>query len=183
MSQITSFLLSLEGISNPLQNPREKNDENARSTPPSIKKRAPNIGVFAANIACGFLGVWRGGARSLIVILEDFAKGSLTISRDNSLVVLLAFALAVRPNKTKTKKRNATRALMRAWMYAPLQNLHNFFQITVEKQTTLKISGSDKQLVGVVASKIKTLRKIEPYKGKGVREKGQHILKKEGKKK
>ncbi len=56
-------------------------------------------------------------------------------------------------------------------------------KIAVEKQTTLKISGSDKQLVGVVASKLKTLRKIEPYKGKGVREKGQYILKKEGKKK
>ena len=56
-------------------------------------------------------------------------------------------------------------------------------KISVEKQTTLKISGSDKQLVGVVASKLKTLRKIEPYKGKGVREKGQYILKKEGKKK
>ena len=56
-------------------------------------------------------------------------------------------------------------------------------KITVEKQTTLKISGSDKQLVGVVVSKIKTLRKIEPYKGKGVREKGQYVIKKEGKKK
>ena len=56
-------------------------------------------------------------------------------------------------------------------------------KITVEKQTILKITGSDKQLVGVVASKIKTLRKTEPYKGKGVREKGQYILKKEGKKK
>ena len=56
-------------------------------------------------------------------------------------------------------------------------------KIVVEKQTTLKITGFDKQLVGEVASKIKTLRKIEPYKGKGVREKGQYILKKEGKKK
>ena len=56
-------------------------------------------------------------------------------------------------------------------------------KILVEKQTTLKISGHDKQLVGSVVSKIKTLRKIEPYKGKGVREKGQYILKKEGKKK
>ena len=56
-------------------------------------------------------------------------------------------------------------------------------KITVEKQTTLKISGSDKQLVGLVTSKIKTFRKIEPYKGKGIREKGQYILKKEGKKK
>ena len=56
-------------------------------------------------------------------------------------------------------------------------------KITVEKQTILKITGADKQLVGVVVSKIKTLRKIEPYKGKGVREKGQYVLKKEGKKK
>ena len=56
-------------------------------------------------------------------------------------------------------------------------------KISVEKQTTLKISGSDKQQVGSIASKLKTLRKIEPYKGKGIREKGQFILKKEGKKK
>ena len=56
-------------------------------------------------------------------------------------------------------------------------------KIVVEKQTTLKITGADKQQVGSVVSKIKTLRKIEPYKGKGVREKGQYILKKEGKKK
>ena len=56
-------------------------------------------------------------------------------------------------------------------------------KISVEKQTTLKITGFDKQLVGLVASKIKNLRKIEPYKGKGIREKGQYILKKEGKKK
>ena len=56
-------------------------------------------------------------------------------------------------------------------------------KIAVEKQTTLKISGSDKQLIGLVVSKIKMLRKIEPYKGKGIREKGQYVLKKEGKKK
>ena len=56
-------------------------------------------------------------------------------------------------------------------------------KINVEKQTTLKISGFDKQQVGAVVSKIKTFRKIEPYKGKGIREKGQYILKKEGKKK
>ena len=56
-------------------------------------------------------------------------------------------------------------------------------KVLVEKQTTVKISGSDKQQVGSVASKIKTYRKIEPYKGKGIREKGQYVLKKEGKKK
>ena len=56
-------------------------------------------------------------------------------------------------------------------------------KIAVEKQTTLKITSSDKQLVGTVVSKLKSLRKIEPYKGKGIREKGQYVLKKEGKKK
>jgi len=56
-------------------------------------------------------------------------------------------------------------------------------KIAVEKQTTIKITGSDKQQVGSIASELKTLRKIEPYKGKGVREKGQYVLKKEGKKK
>ena len=62
-------------------------------------------------------------------------------------------------------------------------NIPEGIKILVEKQTTLKISGSDKQQVGEVVSKIKTFRKIEPYKGKGIREKGQYVLKKEGKKK
>ena len=56
-------------------------------------------------------------------------------------------------------------------------------KITVEKQTTIKISGIDKQEVGMIASKIKSLRPPEPYKGKGIKEKGQYILRKEGKKK
>ena len=62
-------------------------------------------------------------------------------------------------------------------------NIPEGIKIAVEKQTILKVSGADKQQVGVIVSKIKTLRKIEPYKGKGIREKGQYVLKKEGKKK
>ena len=62
-------------------------------------------------------------------------------------------------------------------------NIPEGIKIIVEKQTILKITGADKQQVGTVASKIKTFRKIEPYKGKGIREQGQYILKKEGKKK
>ena len=56
-------------------------------------------------------------------------------------------------------------------------------KILVEKQTIIKISGYDKQQVGMVASKIKSLRPTEPYKGKGIKEQGQYILRKEGKKK
>ena len=55
--------------------------------------------------------------------------------------------------------------------------------IKVEKQNILKISGSDKQKVGMVAAEIKSLRPPEPYKGKGIKEQGQYILRKEGKKK
>ena len=56
-------------------------------------------------------------------------------------------------------------------------------KIVVEKQTTVKISGIDKQEVGMIASKLKSFRPPEPYKGKGIKEQGQYILRKEGKKK
>ena len=56
-------------------------------------------------------------------------------------------------------------------------------KITVEKQTLVKILGFDKQQVGMVASQIKSIRPPEPYKGKGIKEQGQYILRKEGKKK
>ena len=56
-------------------------------------------------------------------------------------------------------------------------------KILVEKQTIIKISGSNKQQVGMVASQIKSYRPPEPYKGKGIKEQGQYILRKEGKKK
>ena len=56
-------------------------------------------------------------------------------------------------------------------------------KIQVEKQNILKINGTDKQQVGMVAAEIKSLRPPEPYKGKGIKEQGQYILRKEGKKK
>ena len=56
-------------------------------------------------------------------------------------------------------------------------------KIIVEKQTLIKISGFDKQQVGEIAAKVKSIRPPEPYKGKGIKEQGQYILRKEGKKK
>ena len=56
-------------------------------------------------------------------------------------------------------------------------------KIEVEKQTTIKISGIDKELVSKTASDIKALKPVEPYKGKGIKERGQFVLRKEGKKK
>ena len=56
-------------------------------------------------------------------------------------------------------------------------------KITVEKQTVVKINGVDKELVSKIAADIKNLKPVEPYKGKGIKEKGQFVLRKEGKKK
>ena len=56
-------------------------------------------------------------------------------------------------------------------------------KITVEKQTIIKINGVDKELVSKIAADIKNLKPVEPYKAKGIKERGQFILRKEGKKK
>ena len=56
-------------------------------------------------------------------------------------------------------------------------------KIIVEKSVVIKISGIDKEIVGRVASEIKMLKPVEPYKAKGIKERGQYVIRKEGKKK
>ncbi len=51
----------------------------------------------------------------------------------------------------------------------------------VDKQTTITIEGIDKELVGLVAAKIRDFKKPEPYKGKGIRYLGEHVRRKIGK--
>ena len=84
---------------------------------------------------------------------------------------------------------------LRAILKGPILNLQLGFshdisykipegvKLTVEKSTIIKINGIDKELVGKVAAEIKMLKPVEPYKGKGIKERGQYILRKEGKKK
>ena len=48
-------------------------------------------------------------------------------------------------------------------------------------RTEIKVSGIDKQVVGEVAAKIRSFRKPEPYKGKGIRYKGEYVRSKQGK--
>ena len=56
-------------------------------------------------------------------------------------------------------------------------------KILVEKQTVLKINGIDKELVSKTAADIISLKPVEPYKAKGIKERNQFVLRKEGKKK
>ncbi len=55
--------------------------------------------------------------------------------------------------------------------------------VTCPKQTEIVVEGTDEQLVGQVAANIREWRPPEPYKGKGIRYKGEYIFRKEGKKK
>ena len=56
-------------------------------------------------------------------------------------------------------------------------------QVETPTQTEILVKGSDKQLVGEVAAKIRAYRPPEPYKGKGVRYADEHVVRKEDKKK
>jgi large subunit ribosomal protein L6 len=56
-------------------------------------------------------------------------------------------------------------------------------EIKTPDNTTVEISGIDKQMVGQVAAEIRRWRKPEPYKGKGIKYRGEFIFRKEGKKK
>ncbi len=56
-------------------------------------------------------------------------------------------------------------------------------EVKTPDNTTIEISGIDKQKVGQVAAEIRRWRKPEPYKGKGIRYRGEFIFRKEGKKK
>tara|TARA_B100001057_G_scaffold308800_2_gene308892 strand:+ start:94 stop:627 length:534 start_codon:yes stop_codon:yes gene_type:complete len=62
-------------------------------------------------------------------------------------------------------------------------NIPPDIKITCVKPTEILIEGIDQQKVGQVASNIRSWRKPEPYKGKGIRYKGEYIFAKEGKKK
>ena len=54
-------------------------------------------------------------------------------------------------------------------------------KIAVEKQTIITITGVDKEIVSKVASDIKTFKPVETYKGKGIKERGQYVLRKDRK--
>jgi large subunit ribosomal protein L6 len=52
---------------------------------------------------------------------------------------------------------------------------------SVEKQTVIRLEGIDRGLLGQTAARIRALRPVEPYKGKGVRYSGEHVVRKVGK--
>lgn len=72
-------------------------------------------------------------------------------------------------------------SLMLGYSHPLIFPLPDGINVSVESQNLLTVSGSDKQQVGAVAAKIRSLRPPEPYKGKGVKYAGERIRRKAGK--
>jgi large subunit ribosomal protein L6 len=129
-------------------------DEVRLSLEKDSKRSRSNWGTLRALIANAILGVTQGFEKTLI--LEGV--GFRIVKEGNDLVLNLGFS---HPVKFK----------------AP-----DGITFEVEKNTILKVKGFDKALVGQVAAKIRSLKKPEPYKGKGFRYADEVIRRKAGKK-
>lgn len=69
------------------------------------------------------------------------------------------------------------------YSHSVLYDIPEGITITCEKPTDIAVTGRNRQVVGQVAADIRSFRKPEPYKGKGIRYVGEYVRRKEGKKK
>jgi large subunit ribosomal protein L6 len=81
----------------------------------------------------------------------------------------------------KAEVKNNLLNLSLGYSHPVVFNIPDTIAINVEKNTLLKITGNDKDLVGQVAAKIRSYRKPEPYKGKGIKYSDEIIKRKVGK--
>jgi len=81
--------------------------------------------------------------------------------------------------KAEMKGKNLVMTL--GYSHQIVMNFPDTIQTSVPAPTEIIIEGADKELVGMVAAKIRSFRKPEPYKGKGVRYSGEYVRRKAGK--
>ena len=134
----------------------EMGDDGVKVTPVDKSKEARSMwGMSRTQVANIFEGVSNGFTRKL----ELVGVGYRAQMKGNQLVLALGYSHDVE--------------------FDPPEGV----EIKCPKPTEIEISGSDKQVVGQVAAKIRGFRPPEPYKGKGVKYEGEYIFRKEGKKK
>ena len=133
------------------------NDKNEFQILPNKKTKDISImwGTYRSLINNAVLGVTKGHEKNL----ELTGVGFRANLKGQELVLLLGFSHEIKYTIPKG------------------------INIKVEKQTKINIAGSDKELVSKVAADIKSLKPVEPYKAKGIKEKNQYVIRKEGKKK
>tara|TARA_B100000700_G_scaffold211170_1_gene232074 strand:- start:1015 stop:1557 length:543 start_codon:yes stop_codon:yes gene_type:complete len=134
------------------------NDKNEFQIIPNNKK-AKNIsvlwGTYRSLVNNAVLGVTKGHEKNL----EMNGVGFRANLKGEELVMSLGFSHEIKYRVPKG------------------------INLKIEKQTKLQITGTDKELVSKTASEIKSIKPVEPYKGKGIKEKNQYVIRKEGKKK
>ena len=159
--------------------------ENGKLTltgPKGSKELAINNKIFSASLSENNL---------IIKIIKKNENSKMMWGTTRSLINSAVIGVAVGHEKTLLLTGVGFRALLKGnilnlqlgFSHDVQYEIPNGVKLTVEKQTIIKITGIDKDLVGKVASEIKILKPVEPYKGKGIKEKGQYVLRKEGKKK
>ena len=151
--------------------------------PKGSKKLSLNDKVFTASIS--------EGNNLILKLIRKSEASNIIWGTTRSIINSALIGVAV----GYEKKLELTGVGYRAMLKGNLLNLKLGFshdisyeipqevKLTIEKSTIIKINGIDKELVGKVASEIKMFKPVEPYKGKGIKEIGQYVLRKEGKKK
>ena len=104
-------------------------------------------------------------------------KGTLTLGLRDEI------SYAVEDDSILVKPANDTKAARAFWGMQRTLVANLIEGVTEGFTKVLEITGIDKQQVGQVAAEIRRWRKPEPYKGKGIRYRGEYIFRKEGKKK
>ncbi len=132
--------------------------------------QSDSIGVQPANDtkkARAFWGMQRTMVQNLVTgVTEGFTK--------KLLITGVGYRAAAQGNKLK---------LQLGYSHDVDIDVPAGIEVKTPDQTTVEISGADKQKVGQLAAEIRRWRKPEPYKGKGIKYAGEFIFRKEGKKK
>jgi len=116
---------------------------------------------------------------------QDGALHGLTRALINNMVVGVTTGfqkdLEINGVGYRAEISGKTLTLSLGYSHPVVYTLPDGITVEVEKQTKLSVKGIDKQLVGAAAAKIRSFRKPEPYKGKGIKYADEHIVRKAGK--
>jgi len=132
--------------------------------------QADSIGVTPANDTKRARAFW-GMQRTLV---QNLVTGVTTGFSKKLLITGVGYRASSRGKKLK---------LQLGYSHDVDIDVPEGLTVATPDQTTVEISGADKQKVGQLAAEIRRWRKPEPYKGKGIKYDGEYIFRKEGKKK
>ena len=146
-----------------------------------------NYGGFAQNYSInGKITDEDGnGLPGATIIIKGTTTGTISdINGDFSLFAFEDTTLIISFSGYKRQEINVNgKTTIDIQLIPDIETLKEVVVVGYGSQEKINITGSDKELVSKVASEIKRLKPVEPYKAKGIKEKDQYVLRKEGKKK